>query len=82
MLFSRVRVHSYAQVEDSVVLPSVDIGRHCVIRRAVIDKHCRIPDGMKIGVDPAQDRARFHVSPGGIVLVTADMLGQGQNGVR
>ena len=82
MLFSRVRVHSYALVEDSVVLTGVDIGRNCVIKRAVIDKHCRIPVGMNIGVDPAQDRARFHVSPGGVVLVTADMLGQGQHGVR
>jgi len=82
MLFSRVRVHSYAEVEDSVVLPNVDIDRHCVIRRAVIDKHCRIPAGTKIGVDPEEDRRRFHVSEGGIVLVTADMLGQGYHRVR
>jgi len=58
------------------VLPSVDVGRHCVVRRAVIDKHCRIPDGTRIGVDAAEDRRRFHVSEGGIVLVTPDMLGQ------
>ena len=82
MLFSRVRVHSYAEVEDSVVLPNVDIDRHCVIRRAVIDKHCKIPAGTKIGVDPEEDRRRFHVSEGGIVLVTADMLGQGYHRVR
>ena len=79
MLFSRVEVHSYAQVEDSVVLDGVDIGRGCVIRRAIIDKRCRIPAGMKIGVDLEEDRKRFHVSPGGVVLVTADMLGQGLN---
>jgi glucose-1-phosphate adenylyltransferase len=82
LLFSRVRVHSYALVEDSVVLPNVDIGRNCIIRRAVIDKRCHIPDGMKIGVDPEEDRRRFHISEGGIVLVTADMLGQGYHGVR
>jgi len=76
MLFTRARVHSYSLVEDSVVLPSVDVGRHCVVRRAVIDKHCRIPDGTRIGVDAAEDRRRFHVSEGGIVLVTPDMLGQ------
>jgi glucose-1-phosphate adenylyltransferase len=79
MLFSRVRVHSFATVEDSVVLDDVDIDRHCVIRRAVIDKRCRIPAGMRIGVDLEEDRKRFHVSAGGVVLVTADMLGQGLN---
>jgi len=82
LLFTRVRVHSFALVEDSVVLPSVDIERNCVIRRAVIDKHCRIPAGTQIGVDPAADRRRFHVTDGGIVLVTADMLGQGYHRVR
>jgi glucose-1-phosphate adenylyltransferase len=82
LLFSRVRVHSYSLVEDSVLLPTVDVGRHCVIRRAVIDKRCQIPEGTRIGVDPAEDRRRFQVSEGGIVLVTADMLGQGYHRVR
>jgi len=82
MLFTRVRVHSFALVEDSVLLPSVDVGRNCVIKRAVIDKRCRIPEGMKIGVDPEEDRRRFHVSEAGVVLVTADMLGQGYHRVR
>jgi glucose-1-phosphate adenylyltransferase len=48
-----------------------------VIKRCVIDKHCRIPEGMVIGVDPVEDRKRFQVSPKGITLVTAEMLGQG-----
>ncbi len=76
LLFSRVRVHSYAQVEDSVVLPSVDIGRGARLRRVVIDKHCRIPAGMTIGYDAKEDRKRFHVSEKGIILVTPEMLGQ------
>jgi glucose-1-phosphate adenylyltransferase len=80
LLFSSVHVHSWAKVEDSVVLPGVDIGRHAVLKRCVIDKRCRIPAGMQIGVDAAADRQRFHVSPGGIVLVTAEMLGQGAAG--
>jgi glucose-1-phosphate adenylyltransferase len=67
-------------VEDSVILPGVDIGRHAVLKRCVIDKRCRIPEGMQIGVDGAADRQRFHVSPGGVVLVTAEMLGQGAAG--
>ena len=76
LLFSRVRVHSYCTVEDSVILGDVDIGRGAVIRRAVIDKHCRIPAGTQIGVDPDEDRRRFHVSRrNGVTLVTPDMLG-------
>ena len=77
LLFSNVSVHSWAQVEDSVILPGVDIGRHAVVKRCVIDKLCRIPPGMTIGIDPAEDRRRFQVSPKGITLVTAEMLGQG-----
>ncbi|PKO32313.1 MAG: glucose-1-phosphate adenylyltransferase [Betaproteobacteria bacterium HGW-Betaproteobacteria-7] len=77
LLFSSVHVHSWAKVEDSVILPGVDIGRHAVLKRCVVDKRCRIPPGMQIGVDDEADRQRFHVSPGGIVLVTPEMLGQG-----
>ena len=77
LLFSSVTVHNWATVEDSVVLPDVEIGQHAVLRRCVIDKRCRIPAGMVIGVDHEQDRARFHVSPGGITLVTPEMLQQG-----
>jgi glucose-1-phosphate adenylyltransferase len=76
LLFSDVHVHSYSTVEDSVILPNADIGRHCVVRRAVIDKHCHLPPGLRIGVDPEEDRRRFHVSEGGVTLVTPEMLGQ------
>lgn len=79
MLFSDVHVHSWARIEDSIILPHVDIGRHAVLKRCVIDKRCRIPEGMQIGVDPAADRQRFHVSAKGITLVTPEMLGQGAN---
>ncbi len=76
MLFSSVRVNSWATVEDSVLLTGVNVGRHAVVKRAVIDKHCRIPEGMTIGVDVDEDRKRFHVSESGITLVTMEMLGQ------
>ncbi len=76
LLFSRVRVHSYAQIEDSVILPDVDIGRHAKLRRVVLDKHCHIPENMTIGYDAETDRRRFHVSEHGITLVTPEMLGQ------
>jgi glucose-1-phosphate adenylyltransferase len=77
LLFSSVHVHSWTSVTDTVILPGVDVGRHVTLRRCVIDKNVHIPEGMQIGVDPEEDRRRFHVSPGGIVLVTPEMLGQG-----
>jgi glucose-1-phosphate adenylyltransferase len=77
LLFSNVRVHSYSKIRDTVVLPEVDVGRHCTIRRAIIDRGCVIPDNTVIGEDPATDRARgFRVTDSGLVLVTPEMLGQ------
>ena len=63
-------------VKDSVILPKVSIGSHCHIERAIIDKGAVIPNGMTIGKDLDLDRKRFHVTDEGIVLVTAEMLGQ------
>jgi len=82
LLFSNVHVDSYSHVEDSVVLPDASIGSNCKIACAIIDKGCDIPDGMEIGIDIAKDRERFHVSAGGVVLVTPDMLGQDVHYVR
>lgn len=76
LLFSNVRVHSYCDIKDSVILPNSDIGRNCRVRRAVIDKYCRLPEGLKVGFDDKLDRERFHVTDGGVVLVTPKMLGQ------
>ncbi|BBL76410.1 glucose-1-phosphate adenylyltransferase [Methylomagnum ishizawai] len=76
LLFSNVRVNSYAVVKDSVILPEVNIGRHCRITKAIIDRGCHIPPNTVIGENPEEDRKRFHVSPGGVVLVTPDALGQ------
>lgn len=82
LLFSNVTVNAYSKVEDSVILPDVSIGENCVISKAVIDKGCTILDGMQIGVDVALDKQRFHVTPGGVVLVTPEMLGQHVHYVR
>jgi len=82
LLFSNVHVNSYSLVEESVLLPSVQVGENVVIKRAVIDKLSIIPDGMKIGVDLKEDRKRFYVSDNGIVLVTPDMLGQKIHRIR
>jgi len=82
LLFSNVRVNSYTSVQDSIILPQVNIGRHCRITKAIIEKGCDIPEGTIIGEDRAEDERRFHVSHGGIVLVTPDMLGQKLHYVR
>ena len=77
VLFSDVRVHSYSQIDGAVLLPRVEVGRNVVLKNVVVDKATRIPEGMQIGVNPEEDRKRFHVSPNGITLVTSEMLGQG-----
>lgn len=82
VLFSDVRVNSYSSIEGSVILPKVDIGRYVTLKRVVVDKGTRIPDGMEIGVNPEQDRKRFYVSENGITLVTPDMLGQSLHQAR
>jgi len=74
LLFSSVRVHSYSRVEWSVLLPEVEIGRHARIARAVIDRGCRIPDGLVVGADADDDARRFHRTPNGITLITGEML--------
>ena len=82
LLFSNVKVNSYALLQHAVVLPDVRIGRHCRIQNAVIDKGCIVPPGTVIGEDLAQDAQRYHVTPGGVVLVTPEMLGQELHHVR
>jgi len=82
LLFSNVRVNSYTTLQDTIVLPEVNIGRNCRITKAIIEKGCEIPEGTVIGENKADDKKRFHVSPGGVVLVTTDMLGQKRHYVR
>ncbi|NOZ36691.1 MAG: glucose-1-phosphate adenylyltransferase [Gammaproteobacteria bacterium] len=82
LLFSNVCVESYSSLTETVVLPNVVIGEHCQISKAIIDKGCKVPKGTLIGQDPEHDRERFHISPGGVVLVTPEMLGQKLHHVR
>ena len=74
LLFTRSRVEAGSDIEESLLLPGVRVGRDCVIRKAIIDEDCVVPDGSRIGCDPETDRQRFHVSKGGVTLVTRDML--------
>ncbi len=69
VLSPNVRVNSYAQVFDSILMEGVNVGRHAKIKRAIIDKDVSIPQGMVIGYDPIEDKKRFFVSEEGIVVV-------------
>ncbi|HNT35947.1 MAG TPA: sugar phosphate nucleotidyltransferase, partial [bacterium] len=69
VLSPNVFVHSYSSVDDSIVMSGVDIGRNCRIRRAIIDKYVKVPSGEVIGYDLEQDSRKYHLSPGGIVVI-------------
>jgi glucose-1-phosphate adenylyltransferase len=73
-LFYNCRAGDGSVIEDSVVLPNVTIGRGVTLRRTIIDKHCRLPDGFSAGIDPEFDRTRFHVTDRGVTLITPEML--------
>jgi glucose-1-phosphate adenylyltransferase len=75
ILFSNVRVMSYSDVTESVILPDVEIGQSCTVKKAIIDRGVVLPDNFQIGVNHDEDRARgFRVSDNGVVLVTRDVL--------
>ena len=70
VLGPQVRVNSYAQVTDSILFDRVEVGRHAVVKRAIIDKNVKIPEGAVIGVYHQLDRARgFTVTESGIVVI-------------
>ena len=73
ILSPKVRVNSYASVEESILFENVNIGRHARIRKAIIDKHVDIPAGTSIGFDLEEDRKRFHVTESGIVVIPKGM---------
>jgi glucose-1-phosphate adenylyltransferase len=70
ILGSGVRLHSWAQVEESILMEGVDVGRHARLRRTIVDKGVRIPAGMTIGFDPEADAAMgLTISAGGVTVV-------------
>ena len=76
LLFSNVKLRSYSEITDSVILPEVVVHRHCRLTKVMIDKGCHIPEGTVIGENPEEDAKRFYVTKQGVVLVTPEMVGQ------
>jgi glucose-1-phosphate adenylyltransferase len=74
LLFSNVRVREGWTIEDAVILPDVEVG--VMLERAVVEKGCKLPPGLQVGVDPDADRSRFLVAECGVALITPQMLGQ------
>ena len=70
VLSPNVRIHSFSDVDSSILLDGVEVGRSCIIRKAIIDKEVKLPEGTHIGLDHDHDRARgFTVTPSGIVVI-------------
>ena len=69
-------VRSWAEVDESVIMDDVEVGRYCKIKKAIIDKHNVIPPDTEIGINPAADRERFTVTPRGIVVVPKGYFGR------
>jgi glucose-1-phosphate adenylyltransferase len=76
LLFTGVQVHSFANVENGVILPYVDIARGARLKNVVVDHGVRIPEGLIVGEDPVLDAARFRRSAGGVCLITQPMIDQ------
>ncbi len=74
LLFTGVRVHSFAHLEEAVVLPECDIGRHVRLSKVVVDRGVRIPEGLVVGEDPELDARRFRRTDRGICLITQPMI--------
>ena len=74
LLFTRVRMNSFASVENSVVMPDVDVGRSARLNNVIVDRGVRIPEGLVVGEDPLEDAKRFRRTEQGVVLITQPML--------
>src|SRR5215469_16703730 len=73
LLFTRVRMHSFSSIENTVVLPDVAIGRGARLRNVIVDRGVIIPEGLQVGDDPVADARRFRRTAQGVTLITQAM---------
>ncbi|MDH4290467.1 MAG: glucose-1-phosphate adenylyltransferase, partial [Aquincola sp.] len=74
VLFSNVRISSFCHVDSAVILPGVRVNRHCRLKNVVLDRGCKLPEGLVVGEDAALDAKRFERTERGVVLITREML--------
>ena len=74
LLFTGVHSNSWSSLDHAVVLPYASIGRKARLTKVVIDRGVIIPEGLVVGEDPLEDAKWFHVSDGGVTLITQSML--------
>jgi glucose-1-phosphate adenylyltransferase len=74
LLFTGVHLHSYAKVENAVILPYVDVGQGARLKNVVIDRGVKIPGGLVVGEDPEFDAKRFRTTQQGVSLITQPMI--------
>ena len=74
LLSTGTRAHSFAMLDEAVVLPYCHIGRGARLRRVVLDRGVVIPDGLVVGDDPELDASRFRRTSKGVCLITQPMI--------
>jgi glucose-1-phosphate adenylyltransferase len=74
LLFTNVRVHSYSDIEDAVILPNADVGRAARLTKVIVEKGVQIPPGLVVGEDPVEDARRFRRTDKGVCLITQPMI--------
>jgi glucose-1-phosphate adenylyltransferase len=78
ILSPKVRINSFSRIDDSILFEGVTVGRHCRIRRAIIDKYVSVPPGSTIGYNTDEDRQRFYVTEAGVVVIPKGMRLEGK----
>ena len=74
LLFTGVHAHSYASIENAVIMPYVTVNRHARLKNVVIDRGVTIPEGLVVGEDPELDARRFRTTENGVSLITQPMI--------
>ena len=76
LLFTGVKLGSFSSVNEAVILPYCNIGRHARLSRVIIDSGVRIPEGLVVGEDPVEDARRFRRTENGVCLINQRMIAQ------